>query len=144
MIRLLLASMMMLQETSASQCPTAEWVRLGTVATSTDYEGKLVEVCGAFHGRSGRHGDLDERLFLYGPDQWGYHTGITVHDPRLNLGEDGRKVCIVGTQRRRDGLSREEVRARGLGTTVTTDLPVRLPDYVFYPRACPQDAPARG
>jgi hypothetical protein len=144
MTRTLLLAALALQSAPAPSCPAAQHVPLGAVATSLEYWGELVEVCGTFHGRDGPS-DVDpmERLLLVGPDQWGHYTGITVSDPELALGDDGRKVCVVGVQRRRDGLSREELRARGMGVRSITDVPVTLYEYVFYPQPCP-DGPARG
>jgi hypothetical protein len=133
------------QVSAGLACPAAERVRLGTVATSLAYEGQLVEVCGTFNGRDNRSAaDPRERLLLVGSDRWGYYAGVTVFDPELALGPDGRERCVVGVHRRRDGLSRQEARARGIGTSVTDDAPVRYRDYVFYPAQCTYDEPALG
>lgn len=143
-MRTLLLAAITVQSNAPRSCPAAQPVPLGTVATSVIYWGELVEVCGTFHGRSGySNADPGERVFLQGPDRWGYYSGITILDPERALGEDGHKICVVGVQRRRDGLSREEVDARGMGVSSVTDMTVGLYEYVFYPQPCP-DGPARG
>jgi hypothetical protein len=142
-IRLLLLATVFAQCAEAEACPAADRVGLGILATSVEHADERVEVCGTLYGRGYR--DPRERILQQGPDQWGYYVGIFVLDPDGSLGDERASVCIVGTHRRRDGLTTKEVIALGRGTTHIADATVSLPDYVFYPdETCQADAPARG
>jgi hypothetical protein len=142
MIRIVLFAAMSVQSGRALACPATERVGLGILATSVERSDERVEVCGTLYGHGDRPG---ERTLEQGPDQWGYYHGIYVLDPEGSFGAERSSVCIVGTHRRRDGLTTKEVIALGRGTTHNADATVRLPDYVFYPdEACRADAPARG
>jgi hypothetical protein len=141
MIRIVLFAAISVHGGWASACPAAERVGLGMLATTLDHEGERVEVCGMLFG----HGEYSgERFLLREPDQWGYEVGVYIFDPESALGEDRQSVCVVGVQRRRDGLTGKEAQALGRGTNTMTDMMVRYPDYVFYPEPCQPDAPARG
>ncbi|HEX8643608.1 MAG TPA: hypothetical protein VF702_06805 [Allosphingosinicella sp.] len=123
--------------------PEPKRVFLGAVATNAPaFDYRVVEVCGVLAER-GRLDPRERVMYDISPIS-GDDYAIYVFDPARHLGADGSRICITGRPWRRDGLSREEVVARGLGTSSVTDIPLRLPDYVFYPVQCTYDGPALG
>jgi hypothetical protein len=136
-IRLILAAAgLVLPGSSEGQCPASvERMFLGAIATApSDYEGQVVELCGtvAFPG------DLDsrERALFDVSAHSGEGYAILVFDPGGELPAEGNRACVVGTARRRDGLTAAEARARGLPNRTVADAAVRYLDYVFYPLPC--------
>lgn len=127
---------------SEPSCPAQpERVFLGAVSTNAPAFGlRVVEICGTFAGHSDR--DPRERVMYDVSTYNGEEHAVFVFDPDRRLGQDRTRTCIVGTPRRRDGLSIEEARARG--TSYVADVPLHLPDYVFYPLRCTCDGPALG
>ena len=125
-------------------CPSPpERVFLGAVATNViGYLDRVVEMCGVV-GRVGES-DLRERV-IYDKDSYSGETdAFNVFDPDGLLPAPGTRACVVGTPRRRDGLTLDEAIRRGLPNRFQIHFALHEPDYVFYPVQCAQDAPARG
>ena len=116
-------------------------VFLGAVATNLDFAEQVFETCGLVQ----RVGDRDprERVLYDVSPRTGDHYWINVFDGDRVLPPEGTRTCVTGIFRRRDGYSIKEARALGRSTTAVAD-GLQLPDFVFYPVRCPQDAPARG
>lgn len=113
---------------------------LGAVITNPDYQERVVEVCGTFRGA--RRDEPRERI-LYEASKYQYYA-VYVLESEAALPRDGTNGCIVGTYRRRDGLTAAEAELRGQSDYPLVDIALARPDWVFYPIRCTYDGPALG
>lgn len=129
-------------EAASPPCPVApERVFLGAVASNVfAYLDRVVEVCGLVQ-EVGERDPRERILHEMSPIGTGYW--IYVYNEDHVLPPEGTRGCVVGTPRRRDGLTPEQAEARGLPNVGVAD-GLQRPDYVFYPVRCEYDAPALG
>lgn len=136
LIRLIVAAGAALLGSPEGQClAPVEQMFLGAIASAPEtFEGRLVEICGTL----GAHGDVDprERVMSDISPLSGEAYALYVFDPHGELPGEGGRACVVGTSRRRDGLTTREAQARGLPNLSITDVPLSDPEYVFYPLSC--------
>lgn len=114
---------------SSDDSPSPEPVFLGALATNVRaYLARPIEVCGHFEGHSSPN--PTERIMSVNSRGEGYW--FLVEGSATELPDSGSFGCVVGSVRRRDGLTPEEARRQGRSNSYVAD-GLQDPDYVLYP-----------